>query len=74
VTEIKTNSKGVSRLLLSYPIDLRQRAARMSRATEISQQQIIREAIDAYVTAWETRYEEKPKATRTRRTKRGGAQ
>jgi hypothetical protein len=44
----------------------------MSRATEISQQQIIREAIDAYVTAWETKYEE-PKLNRTRRTKKAGA-
>jgi len=70
--EIKTNGRGVSRLLLSYPLQLRQRAARMSASTGVSQQQIIRSAIDAYVSAWETETQEQP-VKRTRRTRKGGA-
>jgi hypothetical protein len=72
MSEIRTNSRGTSRLLLSYPIQLRLRAARMSTATATSQQQVIRDAIEAHVSAWEAANHE-PKPKRTRRTSRTGS-
>jgi hypothetical protein len=68
MNEIKVNSRGQSRLLLTYPIDLRMRAKAMALALGQSEQSIIRRGIDLIVGEWERAQPAKPvKKTRGRR-------
>jgi hypothetical protein len=63
--EIKVNSKGNSKLLLHYPLELRLRAKTAAQSLGISEQALIRQGIEQIVTAWET--SQPVKKTRGRR-------
>jgi hypothetical protein len=67
---IRTNQKGSSRLLLSYPIGLRLRAAAMSKVTGVSQQEIIRTAISDYLTKWEYEQDQQAAEKPARKTRK----
>ena len=65
-SEIKTNSRGISRLLLNYPLELRLRCKRMAQTTQQPEQQIIRQGIEQIVAAWEAQNAEQPIAPEPR--------
>jgi hypothetical protein len=57
---IKTNARGISQLLLKYPLELRLRCKRMAQATQQPEQQIIRSGIEQIVAAWEAQNSKQP--------------
>jgi hypothetical protein len=69
MAEIKTNARGISKLLLNYPLELRLRCKRMAQAAQQSEQAIIRTAIERHVSAWEAEHAKQPEQpTRKPRT------
>jgi hypothetical protein len=66
MTEIRANSKGLTKLLVGFHLETRHRLAAMSKATGVSQQQIIRSGVEARLLSLEQQYTRRTSKVETR--------